>query len=191
MDRMGLKTGIKNFVKFKTFKGIMNHLMTHKTFKDKIPKNYVESVLKVRNLFLYQTVYDPFTRKCKPLNDLPSDFEVDQTFLGNFIPEDKIELYVKGLLNKYTMEPREIYDPDVKRIQDDMRNNDINQNTFYYLNKKFDFTKKQVEGKDDEEDKQEANRQGKSCIGSTRQSGLYRDPFAGQALHCVHHRRRP
>lgn len=51
------------------------------------------------------------------------------------------------------MEDREIYDPDVKRIQMDMKGNDITLNTFYYLNKDYDFTKKfKTDAEDGEED---------------------------------------
>lgn len=61
MERMGLKTGIKNFYKYKDLKGLMTFLKSHKKFKDRIPKHYFESVMKVHDLFLYQTVYCPTT----------------------------------------------------------------------------------------------------------------------------------
>ena len=132
IERMGLKTSIKNFVKYKNFKSIMSNLSSHHTFKGKIPKNYVETVLKVRDLFLYQTVYDPITYKCRPLNDIPEGTVVDQNFLGKYIDEDKLPKYVRGWLDKYTFEPREVLDPDVQRIKNAMRDNDITTGTFYY-----------------------------------------------------------
>jgi exonuclease 1 len=158
MERMGLKTGIKNFAKHRTLNNLKGFLQSHKKFKERIPKNYFESVNKVHDLFMYQTVYDPITFKCKHLNDLPPNVEVDQEFLGAIIDEENLPKYVKGLLNKYTMEKREIYNPDVKRIQSDMKSNDITLNTFYYLNKDFDFTKKDSETP--EEEKQDNSAQG-------------------------------
>ena len=160
MDRMGLKTGIKNFVKYKNFKAIMRNLSEHKTFKGKIPKNYTETVLKVRDLFLHQTIYDPIKYKCRPLNDIPEGTVIDQAFLGKYIDEDKLPKYVRGWLDKYTLEPREVFDPDVKRIKDGMRDNDITMSTFYYLKNKYDFTKKQTND-DNEEEKFDSNKQGK------------------------------
>ena len=162
MERMGLKTGIKHFVKYKTFSNLLQFLRNHKKFKDRIPKNYSDAVNKVHNLFLYQTVYDPYTCKCRPLNNLSPKTKIHQSFLGNYIDEEVLPKYIKGLMNKYTMEEREIYNPDIKRIQADMKGNDITLNTFYYLNKDFDFTKKfaNTEEDDKEEDKLESAHKG-------------------------------
>ena len=160
IERMGLKTGIKNFGKHKNIEKLMKFLGTHKKFKERIPKHYYESVKKVHDLFLFQTVYCPYTLKCRPLNDLPEGKEVDQSFLGPMIDEEDIALYVKGHMNKYTMEERELYEPDVKRIQMDMKGNDITMNTFYYLSKDFDFTKKQKEDSDEDKKQEQANNKG-------------------------------
>jgi len=165
MERMGLKTGIKNFSKHKTLINLKQFLQKHKKFKDRIPKNYFESVDKVRDLFLYQTVYDPYTYKCRPLNDIPPNVKVDQSFMGEFVEAEHTAMYVKGHLNKYTMEEREIYNPDITRIEQDLRNNDITLHTFYYLNKDYDFTKKfDTSNEEDEEEKMESKNQGNlSC----------------------------
>lgn len=93
-------------------------------------------------------------------------------------------------MNKYTMEEREIYNPDVKRIQDDMKGNDITLNTFYYLNKDFDFTKKftNTEEDDKEEEKLEGGHKGKYI--ELLKLHLYRSPTSGTTLNSLHHRRR-
>ncbi|CAI2364037.1 unnamed protein product [Moneuplotes crassus] len=153
MERMGLKTGIKNFAKHKNIESFFMFLRSHKKFKERIPKNYYECVKKVHDLFLYQTVYCPYTMKCKPLNPLPEGKEIDQNFCGEPIEEELIDKYVKGLLNKYTLEDREIYEPNVSRILKDMKDNTITTNTFYYLSKDFDFTKKETKVEDEEEEK--------------------------------------
>jgi hypothetical protein len=110
--------------------------------------------------------------------------------LGNFVDEEALPKYIKGLMNKYTMEEREIYNPDVKRIQDDMKGNDITLNTFYYLNKDFDFTKKftNTEEDDKEEEKLESGHKGKYIM--LLKLLLYRSPTFGTTLNSLHHRRR-
>lgn len=164
MERMGLKTGIKHFTKHKTFKGIMNHLKSHKKFKDRIPPNYEDAVEKVHDLFLYQTIYDPIANTCKPLNPLPPNYEPDQVFLGEYIESDKLDKYVKGHLNKYTLEDREMFDPDIKRIKMDMEGNDINLQTFYYLHQKYDFSKKKENPEDDEDKKIDDGHKGTKIV---------------------------
>jgi 5'-3' exonuclease len=160
MERMGLKTGIKNFNKHKNLKGLISFLRNHKKFKDRIPKQYFESVMKVHDLFMYQTVYCPTTMTCRPLNTLDEGKEIDQNFCGKYVPEEHLPKYVKGGMNKYTMEEREIYDVDVKRIETDMKGNDVTHGTFYYLNEKYDLTNKRTEDSD-EEDKLDHSTKGK------------------------------
>ena len=159
MERMGLKTAIKNFAKYKNFDGMIRFLRSHKTFKERIPKNYFEAVRKVHDLFLYQTVYCPYTLKCRPLNDIPEGKEIDQAFLGPLIEPEYLQKYVKGHLNKYTMEDREIYDPDIKMIQSDMKGNSITMQTFYYLKEKYDFSNKDKQEDDSDEENNENNGQ--------------------------------
>lgn len=158
---MGLKTGIKNFFKHKTLKNLIKFLQSHKKFKDRIPPHYFEAVEKVHGLFLHQTVYDPYSQKCCPLTPIPEGKEIDQSFIGNYVSEENLPKYIKGHLNKYTMEDREIYDPDISRIVQDMKGNDITLNTFYYLNKHYDFTKKAVEN--DSQHPQDSGHKGNLC----------------------------
>lgn len=64
---------------------------------------------------------------------------------------------MKGHLDKYTLEDREIYDPDVSRIIKDMKDNSITMHTFYYLSKNYDFTKKDEIKEEQEEEKRTEN----------------------------------
>lgn len=138
IDRFGIKTGIKHFTKFKKIESI---------FADpkvalKLPPHYLETVKKVKDLFLYQTVFDPESKELKSLNEIPEGKEVDQKFLGKYIDSEILDDYSKGLINKKTLEPRPAYDINISQIKRDMDGNDLTIGTFYYLLQKFDFTKK-------------------------------------------------
>ena len=61
IERIGLKSALKFYEEHKTFDNVIKHLETHKTYKDKIPKDYKANVKKVYQLFNYQTVFDPRT----------------------------------------------------------------------------------------------------------------------------------
>jgi hypothetical protein len=91
--------------------------------------------------------------------------QIDQNFCGKYIPEQHIPSYVKGGMNKYTMEEREVYDVDVKRIEMDMKGNDITHGTFYYLNEKFDLSNKRNDDDSDEEHKVDHSHKGKFGFG--------------------------
>ena len=173
IDRMGLKTGIKQYTKFKS----LHSILEVPKIKEKLPKFYEQTVEKVRDLFLYQTVYDPKEKIMKPLNPVPEDREIDQEFLGKYIDESILELYSQGLINKKTLEPRKPYEPDIKQIKMDMDGNDISVGTFYYLHSKYDFTKKDEEETKKREDRIRKIKFEKGKQFSITQFTIYRRTF--------------
>ncbi len=54
----------------------------NKTFKDRVPEDYLQALKKVQTLFFYQTVYDPRSQKLTSLEPIPENFEVDIEFMG-------------------------------------------------------------------------------------------------------------
>ena len=170
---MGLKTGIKQYTKFKS----LHSILEVPKIKEKLPKFYEQTVEKVRDLFLYQTVYDPMEKIMKPLNPVPEDREIDQEFLGKYIDESILELYSQGLINKKTLEPRKPYEPDIKQIKMDMDGNDISVGTFYYLHSKYDFTKKDEEETKKREDRIRKIKFEKGKQFSITQFTIYRRTF--------------
>ena len=87
----------------------------------------------MRQLFLYQTVYNSKSRKLDSLRPIPEDEKVDQEFLGPLLEQEVLEAYTNGLINKWTMEPRERYIFDSSPIEEDMRQNNLTVRTFLYL----------------------------------------------------------
>lgn len=53
IERIGLKSALKFYDEHKTFDGVIKHLESHKTYKDKIPADYKTNVKKVYQLFNY------------------------------------------------------------------------------------------------------------------------------------------
>ena len=47
IERIGLKSALKFYDEHKTFDGVIKHLESHKTYKDKIPADYKTNVKKV------------------------------------------------------------------------------------------------------------------------------------------------
>jgi 5'-3' exonuclease len=47
IERIGLKSALKLYDEHKTFHGVIKHLESHKTYKDKIPADYKTNVKKV------------------------------------------------------------------------------------------------------------------------------------------------
>jgi len=47
IERIGLKSALKLYDEHKTFDGVIKHLESHKTYKDKIPADYKTNVKKV------------------------------------------------------------------------------------------------------------------------------------------------
>lgn len=60
----------------------------------------------MQQLFFYQTVYDPRTKKLASLEKIPDGVEVDAEYMGPEISSEILPDYIKGLLNKFTMEKR-------------------------------------------------------------------------------------
>jgi 5'-3' exonuclease len=63
IERVGLKLALKHFEKYGSFDKVIEFLQSQKTFKDRIPPNYIADAKKVAELFKNQTVYDVKTRK--------------------------------------------------------------------------------------------------------------------------------
>jgi len=67
IDRVGLKVVLKNLQKHKTCENVVKDLKASKAFKDRVPDDYIERMKKVRQIFKFQTVYDPRQKKFTPL----------------------------------------------------------------------------------------------------------------------------
>lgn len=101
---VGLKVALKAFEQHKTIEKVLEGMNAKK--KDKVPFNYLEALRKVMTVFLYQTVYNPMTNLLTSLSAVPEAVEIDQEFIGPHIDQNILPDYVKGLLNKSTMEKR-------------------------------------------------------------------------------------
>ena len=104
IDRVGLKVVLKNLEKAKTCEQVVKDLKASKSFKDRVPQGYLETMKKVRQIFKYQTVYDPRSRKFVPLNQ-PEEKEPinDQDYVGAMIDSADMEDYANGKINKKTL----------------------------------------------------------------------------------------
>ena len=114
--------------------------MKNKSFKDRIPDNYLQALKKVQLLFFYQTVYDPRTESLVSLEPFPTDqVDNDLDFLGPHMPLDKLLDFTNGYLCKKTLEKRETYGHimDFRVLLADYQNNNINERTFVCLDKSF------------------------------------------------------
>lgn len=53
IQQVGLKVAIRLFGKHKDIDGVILHLQTNKSFKDRVPEKYLEALKKVQALFFY------------------------------------------------------------------------------------------------------------------------------------------
>ena len=107
--------------------------------KDKVPFNYLEALNKVMTVFLYQTVYNPTTKQQTTLSKLPEGEVIDQEYIGPLIDQNILPDYVRGLMNKSTMEKRQTYGGviDFKILLDDFRTNNITDRSFKCIDDQF------------------------------------------------------
>jgi hypothetical protein len=61
IDRIGLKVVLNNLRKLKTCEEVIKDLQKSLIFKDRVPLNYFDNVQKIKQIFKFQTVYNPFT----------------------------------------------------------------------------------------------------------------------------------
>ena len=59
IDWIGLKVILHLLTKIDTTVQVIHELKNYKSFKDKVPDNYLADVQKARSVFKFQTVYDP------------------------------------------------------------------------------------------------------------------------------------
>ncbi len=58
IERVGLKVALKHMAKHGSFLKTIEHLQKEKTFKDRIPSDYIQKANLVADLFQMQTVYN-------------------------------------------------------------------------------------------------------------------------------------
>ena len=96
-------------------------------------------------MFKYGTVYDTIDKKLVPMREIPADVEIDQKHLGPLFKVENLELYAKGLMQRFEQEEikheRKPYEFPIDRIKKDMDLNNINFSTFEYLTEYYEFTK--------------------------------------------------
>lgn len=130
IERMGLKSALKQFDEHKTFDEVMKNLEKHKTFKDKIPKGYKESLHKVSLLFNYQTVYDPRSKRLTQLQPVDPGVTLDMDYMGRHeVFERYLVEFTQGWVVRGTFEKRKRYTGqtviDMSKIRMDFARNEI------------------------------------------------------------------
>jgi exonuclease-1 len=109
IDRVGLKVVLKNMLKLKTCDAVIEEFRKNPKMKDRVPENYWEEIQKVKQIFKFQTVYDPRTKRFCPLFEPKEGETFDQHFVGDLIDPDDMEDYANGQINKKTLQPYEKY----------------------------------------------------------------------------------
>lgn len=157
IERVGLKLALKHFEKYGSFDKVIEFLQSQKTFKDRIPPNYIADAKKVAELFKNQTVYDVKTRKLTQLSG-----EIDRYDLDYLGPHDEFEgildQFVRGNLVRATKELRISYMGqkviDMSKIRMDFARNEVDNRTLRVLNRELltDKTKPERSEQADGED---------------------------------------
>ena len=109
IDRVGLKTVLKLHQKAGSCEQVIRDLQKTKSFKDRVPENYIEKVNKVKTIFKFQTVYDPRIKKFVPSEKPKEGESFDQKYVGDLIDPDDMENYATGKLHKKTLQPKVDY----------------------------------------------------------------------------------
>ena len=68
IDKVGLKTVLKDHKKFGSCMGIVENWMQNKSMRDKIPEFYAQNIQKAITIFKHQTVYDPRCKRFVPIH---------------------------------------------------------------------------------------------------------------------------
>ena len=84
-----------------------------------VSQDYIEKFVKANNTFLYQLVYDPQTRKERPVTLYPESLKgkTDQlTYCGSYSSPDLATQMALGNVNIFTLEQVDHYDPDTRQV---------------------------------------------------------------------------
>ena len=95
-----------------------------------VTQDYIERFIRANNTFLYQLVFDPVTRKEKPLTPYAADLreEIESlTYAGSYSPPDTAAQMALGNMNIRSQKQVDNFDPDMT----EMNLNASNANTKY------------------------------------------------------------
>ena len=84
-----------------------------------VTQDYIEKFIKANNTFLYQLVFDPVTRKEKPLTPYPADLRENiesLTYCGSYSPPDIAAQMALGNMNIRSQRQVDNFDPDMTEI---------------------------------------------------------------------------
>lgn len=83
IQQVGLKVALKHFMKNGgDVDKVLAAMKGNKTFKERVPEDYLDALKKVQSLFFYQTVYDPRIQKLASLEPMPENLVIDMEFMG-------------------------------------------------------------------------------------------------------------
>ena len=102
---IGIKKATDFMHRFHGGEAVVKHLYNEKSFRTKIPKEYLTAHQKIVSIFLYQRVYDPNTQRLATLSELPADFQ-DGEMIGEEF--ENAQLFCEGYLDFETLEERPI-----------------------------------------------------------------------------------
>ncbi|XP_050430671.1 exonuclease 1 [Adelges cooleyi] len=79
----------------------------------KIPPEYRDQFMNADRMFLYQPVYDPLSRKIKPLNEIPES-HIEQVLTCKLTKDEAFELAI-GNVDPISLKVMDDWNPDTKR----------------------------------------------------------------------------
>lgn len=110
---IGIKKSVDYLSRFQDSASAIRHMRTEMKLMGKIPLDYEQSVQTIRNIFLYQRVYDPNTKKLVTFRTAPMNFRFKK-LIGE--PFENAEKFCAGLLHFKSMKEREVVPIDFAQI---------------------------------------------------------------------------